>query len=105
MSGKVDRPTRGQVSQERLDERPEDKIVELLVRQGRGETEATDLLERRVHRKEDGEEYEHRQTATDRIDAPLLIELHLLLLEPGPIVPVLLLDVVHRRSELLHRAR
>ena len=70
-----------------------------------GAAEAADLLERGVHGEEHRKENDHGKAAADRVDAPLLVELHLLLLQLRAIVPVLLLDVVHRRGELLHRAR
>src|SRR2546423_1957428 len=88
-----------------MQKRPEDGIPELFDREWVRPGEAADLLERGVHRKENRKEHEHRQTAAHRIDAALLVELHLLLLELRAVASVLLLDVVHRGRELLHGAR
>src|SRR5437762_10079998 len=67
--------------------------------------ETADLLERRVHGEQHRKEHDHRKAPPDGVDASFLVELHLLLLELRAIVAVLLLDVVHRGGELLHRAR
>src|SRR5207245_9567434 len=105
VGGQVDGRIPWEVGDREAEERPQHHVPELLDRQRVRPGEATNLLERRVHGEENGKEDEHREAAADRVDAPLLVELHLLLLKLLAIVPVLLLDVVHRGSELLHRAR
>src|SRR6185436_458557 len=70
-----------------------------------GAPEATaQLQQRRVEREQDRQLEQQREASRRRIHAVLLVELHLLFGEALAILAVLALELVHRRSELLHRA-